>query len=188
MTIFHVLSCVKRLVFTPYHRWLKSSLKSCGTDVFFGGWLRISDPGKVELGDRVSIGNNAFISSEGGLSVGDNTRIAPNVVIYTYNHNCVGDLLPHDEKLLLKPVRIGRNVWIGSNVKLVPGVTVGDGAVVGMGTVVTGDVPPLAVVGNQRMRVINHRDEKHYNELDNAHRYMWTDSNPGGKWKHVNQE
>jgi len=44
------------------------------------------------------------------------------------------------------PVRICDDAWIGSDVVVRAGVTIGRGAVIGAGSVVTGDVPPDAVV------------------------------------------
>lgn len=52
---------------------------------------------------------------------------------------------------------VGNDVWIGYGATLLAGVTVGDGAVVGAGSVVTGDVPPYAVVGGNPARVIRFR-------------------------------
>jgi maltose O-acetyltransferase len=52
------------------------------------------------------------------------------------------------------------------NVCIAPGTTIGDGAIVGMGTVVSGDVPPLAVIGNQKWRILRYRDRSRYEALD----------------------
>jgi virginiamycin A acetyltransferase len=53
--------------------------------------------------------------------------------------------------------RVGNDVWIGYGATILPGVTVGDGAVIGSLSVVTGDVPPYAIVGGNPARVIRHR-------------------------------
>ena len=42
---------------------------------------------------------------------------------------------------------IGGDVWIGHGAVILGGVCVGDGAIVAAGAVVTGDVPPMTVVG-----------------------------------------
>lgn len=47
---------------------------------------------------------------------------------------------------MFEHVTIGNDVWTGHHVNVMPGVNVGDGAVIGAGSVVTGDVPPYAVV------------------------------------------
>ena len=87
------------------------------------------------------------------------------------NHEYEGECLPYDANRVLKPVRIGRNVWIGMNVVVIPGVTIGDGSIIGMGTVVARDVPPLAIVGSAPQRVLKERDEEHYRALDAAESY-----------------
>ena len=53
--------------------------------------------------------------------------------------------------------RVGNDVWIGYGATILPGVTIGDGAVIGSLSVVTGDVPPYAIVGGNPARVIRHR-------------------------------
>ncbi len=53
--------------------------------------------------------------------------------------------------------RVGNDVWIGYGATILPGVTIGDGAVIGSMSVVTGDVPPYAIVGGNPARVIRHR-------------------------------
>jgi maltose O-acetyltransferase len=63
-------------------------------------------------------------------------------------------------------VVIGRNVWIGGNVIIIPGVSIGDGAIIAVGTVVTANVEPLAIVGNQPMRILKYREREHYEKLD----------------------
>src|SRR3954470_18994737 len=49
---------------------------------------------------------------------------------------------------------IGNDVWIGYGATVMPGVTIGHGAVVAAASVVTGDVPPYAVVGGNPARLI----------------------------------
>ena len=52
---------------------------------------------------------------------------------------------------------VGSDVWIGYGALILPGRRIGHGAVVGAGSVVTGDVPPYAVVGGNPARVIRER-------------------------------
>jgi len=52
---------------------------------------------------------------------------------------------------------VGNDVWIGYGATIMPGVTIGDGAVIGSMSVVTGDVPPYAIVGGNPARVIRSR-------------------------------
>lgn len=52
---------------------------------------------------------------------------------------------------------VGNDVWLGYDCLVLPGVKIGDGAVVGARAVVTGDVPPYAVVAGNPARVVRTR-------------------------------
>lgn len=52
---------------------------------------------------------------------------------------------------------VGNDVWIGMEATIMPGVTVGDGAIIAAKSVVTGNVPPYAVVGGNPARVMRRR-------------------------------
>jgi acetyltransferase-like isoleucine patch superfamily enzyme len=166
--------CFKRL----NHRYriiknerLKLQLASCGQLVGINGEVYISHPHKVHIGNNVHIGDKAYWVTPGGLYVGDNTHISRNVTIYTANHEYNGKALPYDDDFRLKPVVIGKNVWIGMNVSIVPGVKIHEGAIIGMGVVVASDVEPLAVVVGAPQRILKTRDERHYAELQRRRQY-----------------
>lgn len=159
----------------------KASMGSCGLDVrihapFYGSGLE-----KMNVGDNVHIARNAYIRAEGGVIIGDHTHISRNLVLYSVNHRWKNaDRLPYDEELEYRPVVIGENVWIGMNVCICPGAIIHDGAIVGMGTVISGEVPPFAVVGGMKWRVIGQRSREHYQRLVDARRHggangkLWT--------------
>ncbi|HEX9998177.1 MAG TPA: acyltransferase [Abditibacterium sp.] len=147
------------------------NLKACGKGTKVSLSARIRGESKVELGENVHIGEGAFIAGEGGLFIGDNTHISRNLLLYTANHDYNGARLPYDNKNIHKPVHIGRNVWIGMNVCIAPGTVIGDGAIIGMGTTVSGEVPPLAIIGSQKWRMIGQRDLDHYQQLDERKAY-----------------
>ena len=56
-----------------------------------------------------------------------------------------------------KPVVIGSDVWIGEKVFIKDGIQVGHGAVIGAHSVITGDVPPYAIVAGAPARIIRYR-------------------------------
>ncbi|NET33461.1 MAG: acyltransferase [Cyanothece sp. SIO1E1] len=120
----------------------------------------------MEIHDNVHIGDNAFLSGRGGIKIGENTHISNNFVVYSSNHNYQASCLPYDDTHTLKPVVIGRNVWIGTNVVIVPGTQIGEGSIIGAGTVVNKNVPPFAIVGSQPIQIIKYRDCEHYEKLD----------------------
>ena len=133
--------------------------------------MKISAPEQITLGHNVHINDDAMIAGAGGLSIGDNTHIARRCTIYTHNHNFEGKYLPYDETKLYKPVVIERNVWIGVNVTIVPGTKIGYGSIIGAGTLVSGEVPPLSIVGTPKWGLIKSRNEAHYHELEKQKMY-----------------
>lgn len=148
------------------HQELKKKLKYLGKRVRFKQDLKIEHPENVSLGNNVYIGPNTLLDGRGGITIGDNTTLGFNVVILSANHDYQSNALPYEHNVYIhKPVTIGCNVWIGGNVLIVPGISIGDGAIVAAGTVVTANVQPLAIVGNQPMRIIKYRDAEHYEKL-----------------------
>jgi len=166
LTLF--LGWLHKLIWFISNEYTKRQLGSCGRGVRIYGRFRFTGAKNIHLGNNVHINENAYFRGDGGLYIGDNTHISRNLVIYTVNHQYQGKRLPYDEQKVLKPVKIGSNVWIGTHVLVVPGVTIGDGAIVGMGTVVSQDVPPLSVVGLPPQQILKQRDEAHYAKLVSA--------------------
>jgi len=114
--------------------------------------------GRIELGHRVFVGPYVVIYGHGGVSVGNGTLISMHCRILSSDH-----LIPpaaraiRGEPDILKPTRIGADVWLGAGVTILGGVTLGDGAVIGAGTVIKRDVPAGAVVVGSPPRVIRQR-------------------------------
>ena len=134
-------------------RELFAELTGRRTDESFG----LFPPFYTDCGKNIHAGKNVFINSgchfqdQGGIFIGDGTLIGHCVVLATVNHD------PDPESradMCLKPIKIGKNVWIGSHATVTQGVSVGDGAVIAAGAVVTKDVPAFTVVGGVPARVI----------------------------------
>lgn len=114
-------------------------------------------PFYTDFGKNIKIGKNVFINSgckfqdQGGIEIGDGTLIGHNVIIATLNHN----LSVKDRgNIILKPVKIGKNVWVGANATICHGVNINDGAVIAAGAVVNKDVESNTVVGGIPAKVI----------------------------------
>lgn len=150
---------------------LREELAGCGVQFRIMSPFAVHAPSMISIGNNVHIGENCFIRGEGGLTIGDNTVISRNLILYTINHRYEGTLLPYDQELEKQTVTIGRNVWIGMNVCIAPGTTIGDGAIIALGAVVSGEVGPGEIVGAQRFRILKHRNNERYRELDEQQAY-----------------
>jgi acetyltransferase-like isoleucine patch superfamily enzyme len=102
--------------------------------------------GHVELARWVYVGPYTTISGHGGVQIGEGTLIAMHCRILSSNHTLSPLGTPiRSQPDVLRPTRIGRDVWLGAGVTVLGGVTIGDGCVVGAGAVVTKDLPPGAI-------------------------------------------
>jgi acetyltransferase-like isoleucine patch superfamily enzyme len=72
---------------------------------------------------------------------------------HSYKSHLVGKV----PSTILRPVKIGHDVWIGHGAFIRSGISVGDGAVVAAGSVVVKDVAPYAIVGGNPAKFIRYR-------------------------------
>lgn len=158
------------------------SSPNCSPDLRINGRVKkFSGFKRAVIEKNVHFGENLHIRAEGGLFIGENTHISRNFVCYTMNHDYEGKRLPVDDNDIYKPVHIGRNVWIGMNVVVAPGTTIEDGVIVGAGCTVSGHVPALSIIGNQKFRILKKRNEKHYYELERKEKYAGVSGRPVGE-------
>ena len=127
-----------------------------GRGVVIGSFTKLKSRGPLEIEDYVDIANGCFLSARaGGIRIGQDTLIGPNVSILSGNYR-IGDL--HQPIRLQgetsKGVRIGANVWIGASSTILDGAEIGAGCVVSANSVVTGRLPPNAVVAGNPARVV----------------------------------
>lgn len=163
---------VMEFVWDMNYRTWKPRLKHFGKDVKLHGWIEVSDPQNVSIGDGTSL-HSAYIQGTGGVTIGDYVHFGPNLTIYSANHRFEGaDALPYDDKVVKKPVNIANYAWLGANVSVVPGVTVGEGAIAALGSVITKDVPPLAIVGGNPAKIIKYRNKEEYERLKSQKKFM----------------
>lgn len=80
--------------------------------------------------------NDTFCLDYDKIIIGENTSFSYQNVIITSTHD------RYDfNKIITKPVVIGKNCWITTRVIILPGVTIGDNVTIGAGSVVTKDIP-----------------------------------------------
>lgn len=112
------------------------------------------DNGKnIHVGNCFLANYNVTILDVDEVHIGDYVMIGPNTLISTVNH----PLTPMGRRShmsIIKPVRIGNDVWIGGNVTILPGVTIGNNVVIAAGAVVTENVPDNSLMGGVPARII----------------------------------
>jgi acetyltransferase-like isoleucine patch superfamily enzyme len=101
---------------------------------------------EVTVGDRVTIKSGVQLWD--GVHLEDDVFVGPNV---TFTNNP----FPRSRRWLPEhPVtRVCAGASIGANATLLPGLTIGRNAMIGAGAVVTGDVPPNAIVYGNPARI-----------------------------------
>lgn len=105
----------------------------------------------VNVGDRVTIKNGVQVWD--GLRIEDDVFVGPNAAF-------TNDPFPRSKQHAGKhPITsVGRGASIGANATLLPGIRIGADAMIGAGSVVTGDVPPKAIVVGNPGRITGYVD------------------------------
>lgn len=119
-------------------------------------YLRMYNPGNIEIGDDTIIGDHVFLDGRDKLKIGNHTDIASYAMIYNSQHDVDSD----DFHAECRPVTIGEYVFIGPRVIILPGVTIGKGAVIAAGAVVTKDIDPYTVAAGVPAVKIRERNNK----------------------------
>lgn len=126
-----------------------------GNNILYANLVKIVNYENISVGYRVSFGGNVQLLASDQITIGDDCLFAYGVIINTATHDYNRD--PMNNSFVVKPVKIGNNVWFGLNSIVLPGVTIGDGSVVAAGAVITKDVPSNAIVGGVPARIIKYR-------------------------------
>ena len=114
--------------------------------------------GSVAMAAEVFVGPYAVIYGHGGVEIGNQTLISMHCRILSSNHAMPELAIPiRSQPDVLRPTRIGRDVWLGAGVTVLAGVDIGDGCVVGAGAVVTRDLPAGSVAVGVPARVVGRR-------------------------------
>lgn len=140
-------------------RQQRDQIASIGVGARIEASAQFEHHGGIRLGKYCRIGPRCVINGEGGVEVGDGTILGPGVVIYSSTHvyrDCA--FLPYGAEDELRPVKIGRGVWLGHGVMIAPGTTVGDGVVAGMGSLLSGVIEAGSIVVGNPFRIVARRD------------------------------
>ena len=114
--------------------------------------------GSIAVGANVFIGPYAVVYGQGGVEIGDGCLVSMHCRILSSEHTIppLGRGI-RAEPDILKPTRLGRDVWLGAGVTVLGGVRIGDGCVVGAGAVVTRDLPAGSIAVGVPARITGQR-------------------------------
>lgn len=133
-------------------RFCRFDLEGSKPTLFIGDNCGMGDMTHIVAHQRVEIGNNVLIASKCFISDTGHG-------IYEGDGQEGPEIPPNQRKLVTKPVKIGKNVWIGENVTILAGTEIGDGCIVGANSVVKGKIQPASIVVGCPARVV-----KQYNK------------------------
>lgn len=121
-----------------------------GDGVRFSSNVHVSAISRVVIESGVLVGSNVYISDHGHGSYRGPVQSDPCVPPASRPLGFSGDVM------------IRENCWIGDGVVIVGPATIGKGSVVGANSVVTGDVPPNAIVVGAPAKVVRIYDEQEH--------------------------
>lgn len=107
--------------------------------------------------NKVSIGN--FCSIARNTSFQEYLHNASDFTTYNYHKNLLGDKSAKMDLVSKGPIVIDHDVWIGAHCVILGGAHISTGAIIAANSVVTGFVPPYAIVAGSPAKVIKYRFE-----------------------------
>jgi len=117
------------------------------SDVFVHWSAEIKFPHHITLGQRVVIGQRCTIGAAAPIFIGDDVHLSKGAFVDT-GYADITTLPPY--KVIARPIRIERGVWLGAGAMVLGGVTIGENSIVAAGTVVRKSIPPNTVVSAPR--------------------------------------
>ena len=143
--------------YLPGTFWRKCLLRSFGARVGVHGRIKpgliVTSPWHLSIGNHCWVGERTWIDNLAPVFISDHVCISQSSYLCTGNHNYKS--ISFD--LRLSSILIESQAWIGARTTLAPGSHIGFGAVVSLGSVVSGLVPPFAVVKGNPASIIGDR-------------------------------
>lgn len=141
----------------PGSVWRVALLRSFGARVGSGcrlkPGLRVKFPWRLQVGRACWLAEDAWLDNLALITLGDRVCLSQGAYLCTGNH----DFRSPGFDLRLGPITIGPDAWIAARAVLAPGTVIGHSAVVALGAVVSGTVPPGAIVRGNPAVVVGQR-------------------------------
>ena len=110
-------------------------------------------PWKLEVGDNVWLGENAWIDNLDKVAIGSNVCISQGALLLTGNHDYTISSFDYRNA----PIVVEDGAWIGAKALVCPGVVVGTHAVLAAGGVATKSLRPWTVYQGNPAKEIRER-------------------------------
>jgi putative colanic acid biosynthesis acetyltransferase WcaF len=121
-----------------------------GTGTVIKPGVRVKYPWRLELGDHVWIGEDAWIDNLENVKIGSHVCVSQGAYLCTGNHDWKA--VSFDYRL--QGIVIERGAWIGAKSLVTPGVHVGEYAILTAGSIATRNLAASQVyTGNPAIRV-----------------------------------
>jgi maltose O-acetyltransferase len=134
-------------IFSPLRKIVaKFGLPNCKEILFEPGFRFYY--GKNIFAKKV-IFSNTLLVDYAPITIGEGTAFSKDNKVITGSHD-----IYDRQKVVAKPITIGKNVWVTTNCVILPGVTIGDNSVIGAGSIVTKDIPANVIAAGNPCKVI----------------------------------
>lgn len=140
---------VLNLVFVKWWfpaRWRPVLLRAFGARigrrVLIRQRVRVHWPWRLDVGDDVWIGEDAWLLNLERISIGSNACVSQGALLCTGSHRRHSPTFEFDNG----PIRLEPGAWVAARAVVLRGVTVGRGAVVGAAAIAHRDIAPGEVV------------------------------------------
>jgi len=138
-----------------YRHGYKNPSGKMRENVTIGNTVMLFRARNINIDDYVHINHYTYLDGSAPINIGEGTQIGCWVGIYTHSSHLAIRLEGRDywkirsdvkKAYFLKPVTIGKYVFIGNGALIMGGVTIGDGSFILPGSFVTTDVPARSIV------------------------------------------
>lgn len=141
---------------------------SIGTNVYIGvgSVFDCPPPGRIQIGNNVTLTHGVFISSADLVVIGNDTLIGEYTSIRDADHQMHISPVPiRNQPMLPRQCVIGQDVWIGRGSAILAGTVLDDGCIIGANSLVKGHIPSNAIAVGAPARVVGNRPDTTHNEM-----------------------